>query len=131
MEYPILDENSKDYTYPTDGKCPVCGAKFADTGFAFFSAGGMAVDQHGDTITPENLMLESYFNIGFHGSEYFPSHIDEGKEETYLGLDIVHFCKSGEFEFNFCSTTCMKAWINTIFDDFAKHFKEEYGHEPP
>ncbi len=125
MEYPILGEDSKDNTIPTDGKCPVCGAELSDTGFAFFIAGAMPVDKHGNTLVHKRLKLASYFSIGFHGNECFPSHVEEGKDETYLNMDIVRFCKNGDFEFNFCSITCMKAWLNTIFDDFAKRFREE------
>lgn len=131
VEYPILNENSKGNIYSASGKCPVCGAKLADTGFAFLHAGGRPVDRNGNTLVHKRLKLVSDFGIGFHGNECFPSHVDEGKDETYLSMSIVSNFKSGGFEFCFCSITCMKAWLNTIFDDFAKRFKEEYGHEPP
>jgi hypothetical protein len=118
MKYPILDKNSKKTTYPLTGECPVCGGKFKEKGFAFFSAGSLLIDKKGDMVISKNARMESYLSVGFHGPENFGA--SEGHYETYVSMRIVDFPKQGEFEFNFCSIKCMRDWFNTIFDDLQE-----------
>jgi hypothetical protein len=103
-----------------DRICPICGRKFEDAGFAYFSAGADHARENGDSVVgKQRAKLVSSWNFGYH----YPSFEHYG---ALVSMDIVNRYPCDNFGFYFCSIGCIRKWLNAILDDVEEHLQNEH-----
>lgn len=117
MRYPII-KHKKSY-YPTKPVCPVCKKKNAFTPHMFILSGGACLmNKKRDSGSPDDRM-DGFLCVSPH-SVYDGKTNHKYKFKKSSFIEIAKDIQGGQFEFNFCSTKCLRKWLNTIVDDLEK-----------
>ncbi len=108
IRFPLLSGND-DYNLPgKGGGCIVCNTSFR-SGFAYLSAG--ATYDHLESRI-DDKELGAFFHVGYHGSHSDMS--DSG------GVEVVKDLKGGQFDLQFCSTSCLRQFLSSLVDEVEK-----------
>ncbi len=86
--------------------CRVCGARFGKPGSAYLSAGATVDTKGRPEIDPKRHL--AFLSIGFHGAD--PDCRD------CVSAHVVEDLEGGQFDIEFCSLGCMRAWVNAVLD---------------
>jgi len=78
------------------------------TGFAFLSGGALL--QNGKRSASMDPRMEGFLFIGFHGAH--------GESSSYPStqLSIADEAPDGQFEIEFCSSACLRQFLNRCVD---------------
>jgi hypothetical protein len=108
MKLPIIRKSQS--IFPTKALCPICkqAKVFEPHKFVSLSGGACLMAKSEKDSGPDSKM-EGFFNIICHGKE-------GAKNNYYLVFDIVKDIIGGQFEFYFCSVSCLRKWINDLLD---------------
>ncbi len=88
---------------------------------AIISGGALLMNRKDDSGGPSGN-LESYLNLSWHGAH------DGGEgEDREIGLimDIAQDVKGGQFDLYFCSTSCLREFLNSCVDELEKRIRKE------
>ena len=112
MKFPVQDGASTEGLGVSHGMCPIC--KKSGVGepgnFAYVNAGALlAITKR--SAAPDDS-IKAFFTIGFHGSH--------SSNSSSASLDIVKEPSIGQFEFYFCSTTCLRAFFGACVDELER-----------
>src|SRR5262245_7649970 len=98
--YLLLSSDDKP-SYPTDGRCPVCGGDF-QRGIAYRSGGAMLLSKdRRDSM--QTKRLRGFLRVGFHGT-------DPDMEDS-SDLEVVEDLAGGQYDLQWCSVACMRQWL--------------------
>jgi hypothetical protein len=117
MELPIV--KGLEQKYLDKRMCPVCKNKgvHEPNSFAFLSAG--ALSEKGGS---KNLL--GFFDIGWHGA-----HLDMGGVGVYPDkgghVKIAEDAVGGQFELYFCSTECLRKFLNHCVDELEEKIQKK------
>jgi len=100
LRFPLLSGNDIPHL-PRDAVCLVCGEAIKD-GVVYFTAGSVP-DKDDD---PEPLAI---WYVGYHSAS--------PDCEGCAHIDIVYDLKGGQFDLSFCSTGCLRRFLNYIVDE--------------
>ncbi|MCB0324718.1 MAG: hypothetical protein KDD69_14145 [Bdellovibrionales bacterium] len=122
-ELPLL---TKDHTvlWGEDGKCFVCGSGLVGEphSFATMSGGGLQRCQ-GDT------QMSSKEIAGFLSFDWHGGHSDMGGTGVDLDLsanfELASDTANGQFELIFCTTKCMRQFLNNCVDELEDRIQKE------
>ena len=94
----------------TEGACPVCGKLFAfePNSFAFLTGGALLSESNLSSVMEPNL--EGFLSVGFHGAH------SEKLSLPSAQLLVADDTPDGQFEIQFCSTTCLRQFLNRCVD---------------
>ena len=114
--FPVLSGDHPPF-YPADALCPVCGAPFTN-GFAYFNGGALLLSADGqDGIVTDRL--RAFLHVGLHGRD--PDMRDSSD------VVVVSELSGGQFDMNWCSVGCLRAWLLGLLD----RVESEAGEAPP
>ena len=115
-EFPVVEGDST--THPAEPLCPRCreAKVFEPHSFAVLSGGASLVDddERSTAAVPDGLRLNGGLDLTWHGA-----HEDSGvgsHRDIYEVLPIALDVEDGRFEIYFCSTTCLRGFLNDAVD---------------
>jgi hypothetical protein len=121
-KFPVIKGKRRNY-FPSKPLCPVCGKKkvWEPHSMASISAGALLLlDKREDYWGPSEDM-NGYLYLNWHGAHDG----GEGKyREMYLSFDIARDVKSGQFDLHFCSTKCLRSFLNECVDELEDKIDE-------
>lgn len=96
------------------GLCPVCGgAMSAEPGtFSFLSGGALQRTGKDTAVMSPNLL--GFLSIGLHGAH------GPGDNSPSGSLCIADDTPNGQFEYYFCSTSCLRGFLNSCVDELER-----------
>lgn len=121
ISFPIL--SNKQGIFPEASTCSLCNKeKVAEPhSFAVLSGGALLMEPAGDTGGPDDNM-EGYLSILWHGVH------GEGEgehQEIYKKIDVVEDLVSGQFDIYFCSTKCLRGFLNEMVDKLEERIEQK------
>ena len=125
-KFPFL--KGKTTYFPQKAKCPWCNKNkvLEPHSFAAVSGGALLKNQEENYSGPSEDM-EGYFNLTWHGA-----HEEEGGEgkdpNTWAVLDIARDVQGGQFDAYFCSTNCLRAFLNYCVDELERRVEQNKSH---
>ncbi len=112
MKFPILkDEN---VATPLNGRCPQCKRRGVGepNSFAVLEGGALLMDRNRRNGGPD-ARLDGFLNITWHGAHDTGIGVDRDIHEH---IDLATDCRDGQFEVYFCSTACLRKFLNSWVD---------------
>lgn len=100
--------------YPTEGVCPWCGVNRVHEPNSMAILNGGALLMNGDRTCGEmDDRLDGFLSLIWHGAH-------NGGEGEFAGggavVRVADNCRGGQFEIYFCSTGCLRAYLNHCVD---------------
>ena len=105
LTLPVLEGN-KTQCFPHEAACPMCSKPF-NGAFAVLSAGALLMNRKEDTGGMSDD-LDAFMNLVWHGGDI--------NDDVYATQDIVRDLEGGQFDLQFCSTSCLRAFFNACVD---------------
>ena len=101
-------------TFPNTARCPQCkrGKIFEPNSMACLNGGAFLMDRRHKTGKQDDR-LDAFICINWHGAH------DEGTgedREIYEFVSLAEDCRRGQFDLYFCSTKCLRAFLNSWVD---------------
>ena len=117
MKFPLQKGRSTAGLGARRGECPVCHKRKVHEpyGFAFLTGGALRkIGRKHSTIDPN---LVGFLTLGYHGAH------NSGLDEPSVILDIADGVTLGQFDFYFCSTKCLRMFLNKCVDELDRRLK--------
>lgn len=108
--------------FPQKALCPWCKKhKVLDPhSFAILSAGAMLMDRKRENGWPDEKM-DGFLSLAWHGAH----DSGEGKyRDINHHIEIARDVRGGQFDIYFCSTKCLRAYLNFCVDELEKKIKK-------
>jgi hypothetical protein len=116
INFPIITKSGKSF-YPTENKCPICGADRTKLNSKFFVLNGGALKKINKDYSTMSDDLEGFLSLSYHSGE-----LSRGNSTD---IEIVELSQSGQFDIYFCSIECLQIFFNQI----VERIKEKCGFE--
>lgn len=112
MKYPLNNENN---IYPEDSICPICKNKriFEPHNFIVLEGGALFINDSGDSVLNESM--KGFLCLLWHGCHNINN---DSEIKANLNLEVIKNSKLGQFSLYFCSTKCLRVFLNNLIDDF-------------
>jgi len=113
--FPIIKGINTDY--PKSAKCPWCKKNkvWEPHSFVCISGGALLHDKKMESAGPSDEM-KGFLDFTWHGA-----HTNEGgtgkDPDSWAYLSLVRDATGGQFSFYFCSTQCLRAFLNSCVDE--------------
>ncbi len=114
----VSDDNG---TFPHDVEsvCPVCGLKkvSSEKEHVLIHGGALLLDEESESgVQAANLVdnLQAFLFMGWESNH---------GDGTYAELEIARDVTKGQFSLLFCSTKCMRSFLNTCVDNLEKQIE--------
>ena len=105
------------------GKCFVCRENLVGepNSFALINGGGLLRKESGNWISEK---ISGFLTFTWHGahSDMNGVGVDSDISASY---DLVNDTNHGQFDMMFCSTPCMRSFLNTCVDELEALIEEE------
>ena len=121
MKFPLQGKGKEHYN---SNRCLWCKKNkvLEPHSFASINAGAILLDPDDPSSGGPSEQIEGYFDFTWHGA-----HTNEGGQginpDTYAYLPLCKDYKGGQCEFYFCSTDCLRAFLNYCIDELEKRIK--------
>ena len=113
-KFPLINKKSFWIPFAKGKKCEVCGEIYnKDCTFICLNGGALKGDEHEAEMSSD---LVGFLGISLHDHNY------HGKGGY---LPIVEHAYNGQFEFYFCSTACLRKFLNVLVDKFENGMKQQ------
>ena len=83
----------------------------------------MLMDRADNSGGPSDA-LDGFLDLTWHGAHDGGSGPDR---DIHLAVPLADRVKGGQFEFYFCSTTCLRAFLNAAVDELENRIRRERG----
>jgi len=117
IEFPVVSDD--DSVFPrniSDSVCPVCHKRKLGEGneTAYIHGGALLLEESSDGVEKANLTesLEGFLFFDWNGS-------NNASADFELALNV----KKGQFSINFCSTTCLRKFLNSCVDKLEENIE--------
>ena len=115
LKFPVV--KGKSWHWPKKPLCPICGKNkvFEPHSMAILTAGAMLMDRAEDSGGPSND-LDGFLALHWHGAH------NGGKGQhgdVFCGVDIIRDAFGGQADLYFCSTECLRKFLNACVDELA------------
>ncbi len=116
MKFPVL--KGKDTGFPKKARCPWCKRNkvLEPHSMAIFEGGACLSDKKSKVSGPAKQM-ESFLYLAWHGAHDGGTGRDA---EMFAAVDIVKDVRGGQFSLYFCSTDCLRAFLNSCVDELDR-----------
>lgn len=116
MKFPVITPKTPPY-YPSDNRCPICGADRTQLDSTFIVLNGGALKEVDSDMAVPCEGLSGFLSLTYH------SHQDH-----CASVDIVEYSLDGQFELCFCSFECLQMFFAKIVSELKtrkdiEHFK--------
>ncbi len=121
IEFPILEDESSSYPVSEGASvCPVCKAKeiSGEKERAFIHGGAILLGEASDNGTQKFQLIDE-----LQAFLYFDW--ESGNQDKYAELELATAVKKGQFNFTFCSTTCLRSFLNSCVDNLENRIRKE------
>lgn len=120
LDFPLVSRERK--VFPPTDACPVCGRVGVGepNSFAFLSGGASVAAQNTDPAT--SVRRHGFLSLVWHGAHDAGVGDDAG---IYASVDLAEEVEGGAFELHFCSTACLRAFLNTCVDALEEGIASE------
>lgn len=125
IKFPVIHSGEK--SYPSDiktGKCPICGKAelLSGEGHVHIHGGAILGGESVSGFQPAILTddLEGFLFIDWEANK---SEI-ENQTSSCVEFEIARDVKKGQFHLLFCSTSCLRKFLNTCVDDLESKINE-------
>lgn len=110
MRFPVIKGKGFLLSRP---RCPQCGGRSTPGAFAVLDGGAMRVTnaKTGDAVMADDCA--GFLDVVWHG----------GANDVDAMVSLAEDTPKGQFEFYFCSTKCLRAFLNTCVDELEKRVK--------
>ena len=108
--------------WPDEAECPVCGQSRVcePHSFAGLTTGAQLMSRHEDWGGPSKDM-DGFLNVYWHGAHDGGQGSDPDIDAT---VNIVQNATGGQGELYFCSTNCMRVFLNQVVDELEYRIRE-------
>lgn len=103
------------------GKCAACGQTRVGEphGFAFLNGGALKrIDKRTSVPSDE---LEGFLAVGYHGAH------GGTESEASAMVSVAEEVPTGQFEYYFCSTLCLRQFLNGCVDELERKLASNDG----
>lgn len=109
--------------HPKKGLCPWCRKNkvLEPHSFAVLSGGALLMDRKNESGGPDDSM-DGFLHMFWHGAHDGGIGKDKG---IGASLDIARDVRGGQFELYFCSTKCLRSYLNYCVDELERKLTEE------
>ena len=120
VNFPVL--KGKDTAFPKKARCPWCKRNkvFEPHSMAIFEGGACLSDKRSKISGPSGRM-EGFLYLAWHGAHDGGS---GGDADDFACVDIVEDVRGGQFSMYFCSTDCLRAFLNSCVDELDRQKKQ-------
>jgi len=120
--FPVV-EGKSDHWPSNKAVCPMCGEKkvWEPHSMAILSAGALLMDRKANSGGPSDDM-DGYLHLDWHGAH------DNGQgddREICCTVNIVEGVIGGQGDLYFCSTVCLRKFLNQCVDELEDRIKQE------
>lgn len=117
IKFPVVsDENSVFPQNINESTCPVCKENRLGPGkeTAYIHGGALLLEERSQGIEVANLAdnLEGFLFLDWNG-----------RNEKCVDLELALNVKKGQFSINFCSTKCLREFLNMSVDKLEENIK--------
>lgn len=122
ISFPVIDRRNQ--KYPKRPVCPICKKNKVWEPHSFVVLWGGAIEKKGRDhyeSTIENANIVGVLNLDWHGAH------DDGEgefREIGITVDIVDKATGGNFDLYFCSTSCLREFLNKAVDALEQGMQE-------
>jgi endogenous inhibitor of DNA gyrase (YacG/DUF329 family) len=120
MKFPVL--KGKKTAFPRNAKCPQCEQSkvLEPHSMVILCGGAMLMDQKRKNGGP-NECLDGFLELTWHGAHNGGTGKDR---DIFTSVHLAEDCFGGQFEIYFCSTKCMRAFLNSWVDALETKIKK-------
>jgi len=119
LNFPILRDDAT--SYPKEALCPWCKKQKVLEPHSFAVIGGGALLKSEDDVYGPSNEMEGFLHFSWHGAHDG----GQGKDSEATGhTEIVKDVIGGQFDLYFCSTDCLRSFLNACIDDLEQKIKE-------
>jgi len=116
LKLPIIKD--EETYWPSEPTCPICKKRnvLEPHSMAVLGVGALLMDRKNDSGGPSSDM-DAFFHLTWHGAH------DGGEgEDREIGcmLDIIKDIRGGQAEMYFCSTECLRQFLNFCVDELER-----------
>jgi len=116
LKLPVIKDEKTHW--PSEPLCPICKKSkvFEPHSLAVLGVGALLMDRDEDSGGP-SPDLDAFFHLTWHGAH------DGGEgEDREIGcmLDVVRDIRGGQAEMYFCSTECLRQFLNYCVDELER-----------
>ena len=120
MRLPTVKDRSS--SFPKKARCPWCKKNkvLEPHSFAALNGGAMLMDRKRKNGGPDERM-DGFLALEWHGAHDG----GQGKDrDIHEMIEIAKDVRSGQFDILFCSTKCLRAYLNYCVDALEKKIKK-------
>jgi len=101
--------------FPTQPMCPWCGQEpvHEPHPMAILSAG--ALESLGNDCYGMTDGAVAFFNLAWH-AQHVGDKVNDNQQNSLISVEIADNVATGQFDLYFCSTTCLRAFLNHCVD---------------
>jgi hypothetical protein len=113
LKFPIVQGENTGFPSSTeDRKCPVCKLKNIsnEDEHVFIHGGAFLLSEETENGTQPFQLVDN-----LHAFLYMDW--DSGEKDIYAELELASEVKKGQYSFRFCSTNCLRVFLNTCVDN--------------
>ncbi len=121
MKLPTLKGRTS--VFPEKALCPWCRKNkvLEPHSFAILEGGALLMDRRSKSGGPDDNM-EGFLDLAWHGAHDG----GKGKDKGIGGfVEIAKDIRGGQFEIYFCSTKCLRSYLNFCVDELERQVKAE------
>ena len=112
LAFPVMSKGSP--YFPTDGRCPWCNNNSVNEPHSMAILNGGALMMNADRTCGEmDDRLDGFLSLIWHGAHGSGTGIFPGKGAM---VRVADNCAGGQFEMYFCSTDCLRGFLNHCVD---------------
>ena len=116
MNFPVLTDGAN--VFPNIACCPQCKRRkvFEPNSMACLNGGAFLMDRRSKSGKADDR-LDAFVTIDWHGAH---DHGTGEDREIYETVSLAENCRGGQFSLYFCSTKCLRAFLNSWVDALEK-----------
>jgi hypothetical protein len=119
LHFPIIQDDAT--SYPKEPLCPWCKKQKVLEPHSFAVLGGGALLKSGDGASGPSSELEGFLHFSWHGAHDGGQGRDPG---AYGCTEVVRDVIGGQFDLYFCSTDCLRSFLNACVDDLEQKIRK-------
>jgi hypothetical protein len=124
---PVVKGKRRNY-FPTKPLCPVCGERkvLEPHSMASLTSGALSLLDKKEDIWGPSEDMRGYLDLDWHGAH------DGGEGENrdiFTTVSLVRDVKGGQASLHFCSTNCLRQFLNTCVDELKTKIEMEMKSE--
>ncbi|HEV8068447.1 MAG TPA: hypothetical protein VGP76_11975 [Planctomycetaceae bacterium] len=121
MKLPLITGKNTDF--PSVAKCPQCKKRkvFEPHSMVILEGGALLLDRKRENSRVSNA-LSGYLALIWHGAH---DHSIGDDRHLFTTMNLVDDAIGGQFSLAFCSTACLRAFLNSLVNELEKRIERD------